>query len=174
MIIISFLINILRYRNLKLITSSFFLLLRFWNLYNFGSFYIFLWQVFSPSSWNECIFKHHFDLFLIETREQYCINLQQKASSIIYRLICKTHYNIILSKRLDVLMENILIHYPIDQQSLKQSYIFHLKNSFKKTNQLKAYTAELRVLKNEMLIYKQIYTNMKYSLNNSFFVWQMW
>ncbi|CAF0995655.1 unnamed protein product, partial [Rotaria sordida] len=103
--------------------------------------------------------------------EQYRTNLQKKASSIIYRLICNTHYNIILHKRLDLLIQNTVLFYVIDQQSLKEFYIFYLNNAFDfyhLNNQLKASIAELRVFKNEILIYKQIYTNMKYSLKDYF------
>ncbi|CAF4656136.1 unnamed protein product, partial [Rotaria sp. Silwood1] len=101
--------------------------------------------------------------------EQYCTNLQKKASSIIYRLICKTHYNIILHKHLDLLMQNTVLLYYTNQQLSKKSYIFYLNNAFDfyhLNNQLKASIAELRVLKNEILIYKQIYTNIKYSLKD--------
>ncbi|CAF3763171.1 unnamed protein product [Rotaria sordida] len=112
-----------------------------------------------------------FNLFSIEDNEQYRTNLQKKASSIIYRLICNTHYNIILHKRLDLLIQNTVLFYVIDQQSLKEFYIFYLNNAFDfyhLNNQLKASIAELRVFKNEILIYKQIYTNMKYSLKDYF------
>ncbi|CAF1214960.1 unnamed protein product [Rotaria sp. Silwood1] len=104
-----------------------------------------------------------------ENDEQYCTNLQKKASSIIYRLICKTHYNIILHKHLDLLMQNTVLLYYTNQQLSKKSYIFYLNNAFDfyhLNNQLKASIAELRVLKNEILIYKQIYTNIKYSLKD--------
>jgi len=70
-------------------------------------------------------------------------------------------------------MQNICLLYYTDQQTLKPSYIFHLKNSFNSyhlNNQLKSSIAELRVLKNEILIYKQIYGNIKYSLENYFLI----
>ncbi|CAF4716567.1 unnamed protein product [Rotaria sp. Silwood1] len=117
----------------------------------------------------------HYNKLLTEIRdlrkndEQYCTNLQKKASSIIYRLICKTHYNIILHKHLDLLMQNTVLLYYTNQQLSKKSYIFYLNNAFDfyhLNNQLKASIAELRVLKNEILIYKQIYTNIKYSLKD--------
>lgn len=98
------------------------------------------------------------------------MNLQQKASSIIYRLICKTHYNIILHKRLDLLRQNIILLYYTDQQSFKKSSIFSPDNSFHSAyldNQLKSSIAELHVLKYEILICKQTYANIKYSLENS-------
>jgi hypothetical protein len=101
--------------------------------------------------------------FLIEINGQYRISLQQKASSIIYRLIHKTHYNIILHQRLDLLMQNILPLYDTDQQSSKKSFYFHHLN-----NQLKSYIAELRILKSEIRIYQEISTNIKYSLKSCF------
>jgi hypothetical protein len=72
-----------------------------------------------------------------------------------------------LHKRLDLVMQNISLLYYIDQQPLKPSYIFNLNNSFNFyhiNNQLKSSIAELRILKNEILIYKQIYDNIKYFL----------
>ncbi|CAF3942857.1 unnamed protein product [Rotaria sp. Silwood2] len=106
-----------------------------------------------------------------ENNEQYRISLQKKASLIIYRLICNTHDNIILHKRLDLVMQNTVLLYYTDQQSLKKSYIFYLHNAFDSyhlNNRLKASIAELRVFKNQMLIYKQIYANIKYSLKDYF------
>lgn len=73
-------------------------------------------------------------------------------------------------------MQNISLLYYIDQQPLKPSYIFNLNNSFNFyhiNNQLKSSIAELRILKNEILIYKQIYDNIKYSLENYFLVRQI-
>jgi len=70
-------------------------------------------------------------------------------------------------------MQNIILLNNTDQQSLKNSYVFYLNNSFNSyhvNNQLKSYIAELRVLKNEILIYKQTYANIKYSLENHFLV----
>lgn len=104
--------------------------------------------------------KSCFDLF-VDYNENSGINLQQKTSSIIYRLICKTHYNIILHKRLDLLMQNILVLHSIDQPTLKNNSRFY---SYHLNNQLKSSIAELRVLKNEILLYQQIYINMKSSV----------
>ncbi|CAF2473622.1 unnamed protein product [Rotaria sp. Silwood2] len=68
-------------------------------------------------------------------------------------------------------MQNTVLLYYTDQQSLKKSYIFYLHNAFDSyhlNNRLKASIAELRVFKNQMLIYKQIYANIKYSLKDYF------
>ncbi len=81
-----------------------------------------------------------------------------------------------MHKRLDLVMQNISLLYYIDQQPLKLSYIFNLNNSFNFyhiNNQLKSSIAELRILENEILIYKQIYSNIKYSLENYFLVRQI-
>jgi hypothetical protein len=62
-------------------------------------------------------------------------------------------------------MQNIVLLYDSDQQTSKKAYIF---NSHHLDNQLKASIAELRVLKNETIIYQQIHMNTQYSLKNCF------
>ncbi|CAF1206622.1 unnamed protein product [Adineta steineri] len=108
------------------------------------------------------ISSHHKSVQKELNNQSYHIDFEQKLSLIIYQLICKTHYNIILHKRLDVLIEHIFLLYNIDEkQSLKKSYLFYVNNNFKTTNQIKSSLAELRILKNEILIYEQIYVNIK-------------
>lgn len=68
----------------------------------------------------------------------------------------------------------MLLYYS-KQQSINNSYKYYLKNSFHSNylnNQLKSSIAELRILKNEIFIYKQTSNNIKYSLENYFLVEQ--
>ncbi|CAF1543221.1 unnamed protein product, partial [Adineta ricciae] len=81
----------------------------------------------------------HEKSFLQETRVS---DVLQKASSIIYRLICKTHYNIILHKRFDILVQKLLILHSMIDPALKISLNFYTETLLKTDKQLKSSIAE--------------------------------
>ncbi|UJR30398.1 hypothetical protein I4U23_017933 [Adineta vaga] len=95
----------------------------------------------------QILINSHQKSILHKNHQEYPRDFLQKTSSIIYRLICKTHYNIILYKRLDILMGKISILSSLINPSLKISSRFYLHQSLKQDNQLKSSIAELCLLK---------------------------
>ena len=89
------------------------------------------------------------------------VDLAAKASSIIYRLICKTHYTIILHQRVDILAHEIFLLYQLARPSLANSCVLSLWQTQKKTKQVQASTAELRVLKSEILRCQRMYSDLQ-------------
>jgi hypothetical protein len=64
-------------------------------------------------------------------------------------------------------MQNIRVLYSFNQQKLKNHHT-RLFDSDHLNNQLKSSIAELCILKNEILLYQQIYLNIKLSLDDEF------
>lgn len=84
------------------------------------------------------------------------MDLQEKASSIIHRLIRKTAENIRLHQRFDFLMINLLVLY----STIRNSSIIDV-NPIRWTNQIQSSIAELRVLKIEVLFYEDILNKLR-------------
>ena len=93
--------------------------------------------------------------FLIDDKQD--MDLQEKASSIIHRLIRKTAENIRLHQRFDFLMINLLVLY----STIRNSPIIIDVNSFRWTNPIQSSIAELRVLKIEVLFYEDILNKLR-------------
>ena len=66
-------------------------------------------------------------------------------------------------------MQNIVVLYNTDQHSLKLYHTIQFNHSFHSyhlNNQFKSYIAEIRILKQEILFYKQAYGTIKYSFKD--------
>ena len=83
-----------------------------------------------------------------------------------YRLICKTHYNMILHEHLDLLMQKMFLLSTVHQQSMNNIYKTSL-NFIHLNNQFKSSLAEVYLLQTEILLSKKLYVKMKLTLDKT-------